>query len=78
MRYIIVLLFSLALGFASCRHQGPTNEYKNAKVHESDRVAKDRKKANRQAEKQAKKNMKNARKAQRKKQRGWSKKGSYE
>lgn len=79
MRALFAIFFCLSLVFASCRHNdGPTNEYKNAKVHESDRVAKERKKLNRKAEKQAKKNMKNARKSQRKKQRSWFKKGSYQ
>ncbi len=71
--------FSIALTLVHCKaNDGPTNEYKNAKVHESDRVAKDRRKMNRMAEKQAKRNMKNARKAQRKKSRNWGKKGSYQ
>lgn len=71
--------FIIALTLVHCKaNDGPTNEYKNAKVHESDRVAKDRKKMNRMAEKQAKRNMKNARKAQRKKSRNWGKKGSYQ
>jgi hypothetical protein len=73
------LIAALAITIIGCKaNDGPTNEYKNAKVHESDRVAKDRKKMNRLAEKQAKKNMKTARKAQRKKSRNWGKKGSYQ
>ncbi len=81
MNRILQMLFALiiAITIVQCKaNDGPTNEYKNAKVHESDRVAKDRKKMNRMAEKQAKKNMKNARKAQRKKSRNWGKKGSYQ
>lgn len=81
MNRILQLFFAfiIAITFVNCKaNDGPTNEYKNAKVHESDRVAKDRKKMNRQAEKQARKNMKNARKAQRKKSRNWGKKGSYQ
>jgi len=81
MNRILHLFFALiiAITFVHCKaNDGPTNEYKNAKVHESDRVAKDRKKMNRMAEKQAKRNMKNARKAQRKKSRNWGKKGSYQ
>lgn len=81
MNRILPMLFALiiAITIVQCKaNDGPTNEYKNAKVHESDRVAKDRKKMNRMAEKQAKKNMKNARKAQRKKSRNWGKKGSYQ
>ncbi|MCK6640078.1 MAG: hypothetical protein L6Q81_08325 [Bacteroidia bacterium] len=75
----LFFVFTIAVAFVNCKaNDGPTNEYKNAKVHESDRVAKDRKKMNRQAEKQARKNMKNARKAQRKKSRNWGKKGSYQ
>lgn len=71
--------FIISITFVHCKaNDGPTNEYKNAKVHESDRVAKDRKKMNRMAEKQAKRNMRNARKAQRKKSRNWGKKGSYQ
>ena len=78
MRYLIALLIAFSLSVVSCKHnQGPTNDYKNAKVHESDRVAKERKKANRQAIKQAHKNMRVARRARRKKQRRWFKKGSY-
>ena len=80
MNRILQMLFALiiAITIVQCKaNDGPTNEYKNAKVHESDRVAKDRKKMNRMAEKQAKKNMKNARKAQRKKRRNWGKNGSY-
>ena len=75
----LLFVFTIVVTLVNCKaNDGPTNEYKNAKVHESDRVAKDRKKMNRMAEKQAKKNMKNARKAQRKKSRNWGKKGSYQ
>jgi len=78
MRYLLTILISFSIAFVSCKHnEGPTNEYKNAKVHESDRVAKERKKANKQAIKQAKKNMRTARKIRRKKSRAWNKKGSY-
>jgi hypothetical protein len=78
MRYLISLFIAFSLVFVSCKHnEGPTNEYKNAKVHESDRVAKERKNANKQAIKQAKKNMRAAKKIRRKKSRAWNKKGSY-
>lgn len=79
MKYLLISALSCSLVFASCKHnQGPTNEYKNAKTHESDKIAKERKTLNRKAEKQAKKNMKNARKAQGKKSKNWGKKGSYQ
>lgn len=79
MRYFIIVVFAAALSLVSCKHnQGPTNEYKNAKVHQSDREQKARKSADKQAVKQAHKNMRNARKIQRKKNRNWGKKGSYQ
>lgn len=63
MRYLIILLLSFSIVFISCKHnEGPTNEYKNARVHESDKIAKERKKLNRKAEKQARKSLKKARK----------------
>jgi Tfp pilus assembly protein PilF len=78
MKYLLISALACSLTLVSCRHNdGPTNEYKNAKTHESDKIAKERKKLNRKAEKQAKKNMKTARKSQRKKQRSWFKKGTY-
>ena len=52
----LLFVFTIVVTLVNCKaNDGPTNEYKNAKVHESDRVAKDRKKMNRMAEKQAKK-----------------------
>lgn len=79
MRFLLIPFLSLSLLFVACKHnEGPTNDYKNAKTHPSDREAKSRKKLTKAAEKQAHKNMRHARKAQRKKQRGWFKKGSYE
>lgn len=79
MRYLLAVMFALILGMSSChRNDGPTNEYKNAKVHQSDREQKARKNADKRAIKQAHKNMRNARKIQRKKNRNWGKKGSYQ
>ena len=79
MRYLFILLITFLLGASSChRNDGPTNEYKNAKVHASDIEQKSRKNADKRAIKQAHKNMRAARKAQRKKSRNWGKKGSYQ
>jgi hypothetical protein len=63
MRYFLISVLACSLAFASCKHnQGATNEYKNAKVHPSDREAKSRKKLTKKAEKQARKSLKKARK----------------
>jgi hypothetical protein len=65
MRYFCVLLaFAFSMLLASCKHnQGASNEFKDAKVHPSDREAKDRKKQTDKAEKEARKRLKKARKA---------------
>lgn len=63
MRYLLTLAFACSLVFVSCKHnKGAYNEYKDAKVHPSDRDAKERKKLTKKAEKQARKNLKKARK----------------
>lgn len=79
MRILPGILFCFLLSLVSChRHDGPTNEYKNAKTHSSDTYAKDHKKAAKKAQKDGQKTMRKARKEQRKKQRSWFKKGSYQ
>jgi len=63
MRYILTFVFACSILFASCKHnQGASNEFKDAKVHPSDREAKDRKKQTDKAEKEARKRLKKARK----------------
>ena len=63
MRYIIIALLTLSLGLISCNHnEGPTNDYKNAKEHPSDREGKTRAKMTKKAEKDARKRLKKARK----------------
>ncbi len=63
MRYIIIASSFIILGLVSCKHnQGPTNDYKNAKEHPSDREGKTRAKMTKKAEKDARKRLKKARK----------------
>jgi hypothetical protein len=63
MKYFLISALAYSLVFVSCKHnEGPTNDYKNAKVHPSDREAKSRKKLTKKAEKQARKQLKKARK----------------
>ncbi len=63
MKYFLISALACSLAFVSCKHnEGASNEYKDAKVHPSDREAKTRKKMTKKAEKQARKNLKKARK----------------
>lgn len=78
MRYLLSLLIAFSLSLTACHRHEVTNEYKNQKVHPSDREAKNRKKLTKKAEKQARKNMRAAKKAKNKKSRNWGKKGSYQ
>lgn len=62
MRYLIIFLIAIFVSATSCHRHEVTNEYKNARVHPSDREAKSRKKLTKKAEKQARKSLKKARK----------------
>lgn len=73
MRYIFVLIFSLFL-LASCKRHEVTNEYKNAKHHPSEDLAKEQKKAAKKAQKVFLKTQKNNKKSQNKKIKFWQKK----
>ena len=79
MRYLLAIFIALVLT-VSCKHnEGPTNEYKNAKVHASDTYQKEHKRAAKKAKKDGQKTMRKARRERNKKNRNWGKKGgSYE
>ncbi len=49
-RIIILFIFSISI-LASCRSQGATNEYKNAKNHPSEQIAKENKAKAKKAQK---------------------------
>lgn len=54
-----IFSFTLLLSAGACKNRGgATNEYRNAKVHPSETIAKDHKKAAKKARKDFKKTMK--------------------
>ncbi|GAB4145838.1 MAG: hypothetical protein Fur0041_20360 [Bacteroidia bacterium] len=70
--FIIFLFFVLA---PSCKsNKGATNEYKNARVHPSETIAKEHKKASKKAERDFLKNQKKNKKKMQKKNSGFFKK----
>ncbi|HEU4719172.1 MAG TPA: hypothetical protein VFU15_15115, partial [Bacteroidia bacterium] len=74
MKIRLLLPLLLAFFLFSCGPKGAYNSYKDAKVHSSERIAKQQAKASKKAQKDFKKNLKKANKQGGKKGNRWSRK----
>ena len=73
MKFLLGFIFFLSL-LASCKSQGATNEYKNAKHHPSETISKENKKATKKAHRDFLKTQKKNNKAIGKRGSVWGKK----